>query len=329
MVAASYRALRSGGVMRILTPDLRALIDNVYHAREAKHIQWCADALNAGTPCEALNMHLRMNGDHRFVVDEEASSVHAPSHERRSPLHLRRRAAHESPATRRFPSASHVVESLEGKTAALPRPARLRTQSLPRGRKVDTMTIAVLFPYYDHPAIEERYASWQSELLLRADEVHRYDPHERARDAVDGIDAEHVLVITDPHLLPSPLLGPRLAAQLGGAFAVVPVSNEAEHPQQRIAAPAPYVTLREMQSTSDAIAHNANGIARVTWDASDPGAYLCRTSSLAGSKSLLRDAINGSEVAIASGIYIHRWSSMRGQPRLDLLDRIGTDAQSR
>ena len=190
------------------------------------------------------------------------------------------------------------------------------------------MTIAVLFPYYDHPAIEERYASWQSELLLRADEVHRYDPHERARDAVDGIDAEHVLVITDPHLLPSPLLGPRLAAQLGGAFAVVPVSNEAEHPQQRIAAPAPYVTLREMQSTSDAIAHNANGIARVTWDASDPGAYLCRTSSLAGSKSLLRDAINGSEVAIASGIYIHRWSSMRGQPRLDLLDRIGTDAQS-
>jgi predicted SAM-dependent methyltransferase len=70
-IAEAYRALRSGGVMRILTPDLRALIDNVYHAREAKHIQWCADALNAGTPCEALNMHLRMNGDHRFIYDEE------------------------------------------------------------------------------------------------------------------------------------------------------------------------------------------------------------------------------------------------------------------
>ena len=190
------------------------------------------------------------------------------------------------------------------------------------------MTIAVLFPFYDHPAIEERYASWQSELLLHADDVHRYDPHERARDAVDGINAEHVLVITDPHLLPSPLLAQRLAQILGDAFAVVPVSNEAEHPQQRIAAPMPYVTLREMQTTSDVVASSANGTARVTWDASDPGAYLTRTSALASSKAALRDVLRGADVAVAGGIYVHRWSSMRGQPRLDLLDRISPDAQS-
>jgi len=70
-IAEAYRVLRRGGVMRILTPDLRALIDNVYHAREPRHIQWCAEALNADGACEALNMHLRMNGDHRFIYDEE------------------------------------------------------------------------------------------------------------------------------------------------------------------------------------------------------------------------------------------------------------------
>jgi hypothetical protein len=30
------------------------------------------------------------------------------------------------------------------------------------------MSPAVLYPRFDHPAIEERYASWQSQMLLRA-----------------------------------------------------------------------------------------------------------------------------------------------------------------
>ena len=190
------------------------------------------------------------------------------------------------------------------------------------------MTIAVFFPFYDHPAIEERYASWQSELLLHAEELHRYEPHETARDAVNGIDAEYVLVITDPHLLPPPLFAQRLVKTLGNAFAAVPVSNETEHPLQRIAAPSPYVTLREMEATSDEIAGASNDVEHVSWDASDPAAYLCRTASLATIKAPLPGALNGREVAIARGIYIHRWSSMRGQPRLDLLDRISPDAKS-
>jgi SAM-dependent methyltransferase len=190
------------------------------------------------------------------------------------------------------------------------------------------MTIAVFFPFYDHPAIEERYASWQSELLLHAEELHRYDPREAARDAVNGIDAEYVLVITDPHLLPPPLFAQRLVNILGDAFAAVPVSNETEHPRQRIAAPSPYVTLREMETTSDEVARQSSEVERVTWDASDPATYLCRTSSLATIKAPLRSALNGHDVAIARGIYIHRWSSMRGQPRLDLLDRISPDAKS-
>jgi predicted SAM-dependent methyltransferase len=70
-IAEAHRVLRRGGVMRILTPDLRALVEHVYIAREPRHVQWCADALDAAGACESFNMHLRMNGDHRFIYDEE------------------------------------------------------------------------------------------------------------------------------------------------------------------------------------------------------------------------------------------------------------------
>ena len=53
--------------MRLLTPDLRALVERVYLQREPRHLAWCDAHLSAAGPCEALNMHLRMNGDHRFV----------------------------------------------------------------------------------------------------------------------------------------------------------------------------------------------------------------------------------------------------------------------
>jgi len=66
-----FRVLRPGGVLRVLTPDLRALIEKVYLRREPRHLRWCAAQLQTSDPCEALNMHLRMNGEHRFVYDEE------------------------------------------------------------------------------------------------------------------------------------------------------------------------------------------------------------------------------------------------------------------
>lgn len=66
-----FRVLRPGGVLRLLTPDLRALIEKVYLRRESRHLRWCAAQLRTSGPCEALNMHLRMNGEHRFVYDEE------------------------------------------------------------------------------------------------------------------------------------------------------------------------------------------------------------------------------------------------------------------
>ena len=51
-------------------------------------------------------------------------------------------------------------------------------------------SITVLFPRFDHPAIEERYASWQSQMLLRggALEVVFYDAEEPASLAVSEVD---------------------------------------------------------------------------------------------------------------------------------------------
>jgi predicted SAM-dependent methyltransferase len=70
-LAECHRVLRPRGVMRLLTPDLRALVERVYLQREPRHLAWCGAHLSASSPCEALNMHLRMNGEHRFVYDEE------------------------------------------------------------------------------------------------------------------------------------------------------------------------------------------------------------------------------------------------------------------
>lgn len=66
-----HRVLRTGGVMRLVTPDLQLLIRRIYIDRNEHHLRWCGAYLEAEGACEALNMHLRMNGEHRFVYDEE------------------------------------------------------------------------------------------------------------------------------------------------------------------------------------------------------------------------------------------------------------------
>jgi 2-polyprenyl-3-methyl-5-hydroxy-6-metoxy-1,4-benzoquinol methylase len=196
------------------------------------------------------------------------------------------------------------------------------------------MPIAVLYPRYDHPAIEERYASWQTQMLLKAGEdvarIAFYDRDEEARDVVGDVDEEHVLVITDPLLLPSKSLGARLrsALQSSDAFAALPVSNEAAHPRQRVAPPAPYLTLRELQAAIETVSQQAPSFERLTWNRSDPAAFVCRTASLDDVRVPLREALDSRDVAISRTDFVHRWSSLRGQARFDLLDRIGTSARS-
>lgn len=194
------------------------------------------------------------------------------------------------------------------------------------------MTIAVLIPRYDHAAIEERYASWQAQLLLRGPgaRLYFYDAGERADDVVHAVQEQLSLVVTDPLLLATSTLPERLAALLesSGASAVLPVTNETANEVQHCAPGAAYLTLREFQLMAAAWQQRPADPIRVTWDGSDPAAYLCKTELLDHSKKPLRSALEGLKVVVSPADYVHRWSTMRGQVRQDLLDRIGPAARS-
>lgn len=195
------------------------------------------------------------------------------------------------------------------------------------------MTVAVLFPRYDHPAIEERYASWQAQMLLRRSgaKLHFYDADEPASFAAAPLDEGHVVVVTDPLLVPPAQLPQRLVAALlaaAGAAAAVPVTNESTNPHQRTVPPAQYMTLRELELVTAAMQQPPPELERVKWDRSDPGIFACATSLLDAVDDATRHALDGREVVIARNEYVHRWSSLRGQIRHDLLARIGTDARS-
>jgi len=194
------------------------------------------------------------------------------------------------------------------------------------------MPIAVLYPRYEHSAIEERYASWQTQMLLRREgaRVIFYELNEAAADVAGDVEAQHVLVITDPLLLPSSALATRLrdALEASGAAAIVPVANASEHPKQLRNPPTPYLTLRELQEAVETLAAETPSVERVTWDRTDPGAFLCRTELLDTIEGPLRDVLVGRDVAISATDYVHRWSSLRGQTRHDLLDRISPEAKS-
>ncbi len=62
-----YRALKTGGVLRISTPSLRKIVAD-YTRRETPA---CEDSdLAAVTPCQVLNKYLHWWG-HEFIYDEE------------------------------------------------------------------------------------------------------------------------------------------------------------------------------------------------------------------------------------------------------------------
>jgi 2-polyprenyl-3-methyl-5-hydroxy-6-metoxy-1,4-benzoquinol methylase len=194
--------------------------------------------------------------------------------------------------------------------------------------------IAVLFPRFDHLAIEERYASWQSQMLLQREEgieFALYDAQEPASLAAGLIESDHVLVITDPLLVPPQRLAFRLRELLvhtPEVVAALPITNEAANPSQRRAPSSPYLTLRELQQVTAEMQSQSASSERVTWDKSDPAAFLCRTAFLDGLDDPLFRAIEGHEVVISANDYVHRWSSLRGQAREDLLARISPEART-
>lgn len=194
------------------------------------------------------------------------------------------------------------------------------------------VSIAVLLPRFEHGAIEERYASWQTRLLLQRGEDHGrvvvYDPNAPAAAALRDLTEEHVLVLTDPLLLPSPTIGAglRRAMEQAGAAAAVPTTNEAGEPRQRRTPPAPYLTLRELEDVFGRVASETASPSVIAWESHDPAAFLARRATLAALDVPLREALRGLDVAIAPNEYAHRWSSMRGQARHDLLSRIDPTA---
>lgn len=190
--------------------------------------------------------------------------------------------------------------------------------------------VAVLFPHFDHAAIEERYASWQARTRFRDGglDVVAYAPDDRACDVAGEVEATYAVVVTDPLVLPSPNLARRLVAALQGSVeAVVPVMNLPVHPAQQQTV-RPYVTLRELEAATAELEAREPDLQRITWDASDPFVFACRADMLDAMETPLRRALAGKSVAISRNDYVHRWASMRGQVRQDLLDRIATDAKS-
>lgn len=193
--------------------------------------------------------------------------------------------------------------------------------------------LTVLFPRFDHPAIEERYASWQSQMLLRAGGLPLafYDPEEPASYAVSEVEAEFVLVVTDPLLVPPAKLAMRLRDLLDatpGVRAALPVSNEAENEAQKRAPEVAYLTLRELQEMTARMQARGRDGDRVKWDGSDPAAYFCHVGLLDECDEIPRRALAGREVVVSANDYVHRWIPMRAEMRSDLLPYIPEDCRS-
>ncbi|MDQ3280548.1 MAG: class I SAM-dependent methyltransferase [Acidobacteriota bacterium] len=150
------------------------------------------------------------------------------------------------------------------------------------------MAIAILYPSVELTSIDERYASWKAQTLLRRgtgiSALLFYRPDERASDAAADIDDEYVLVITDPLIVPPPNLAQHLVAllQQSGAAAAVPKSSTSE-----------------------------------------PGAYACRTDMLDTIREPLAKAIAGREVVVSeTDVPGH------ARPAIDLLPFIPGDARN-
>jgi 2-polyprenyl-3-methyl-5-hydroxy-6-metoxy-1,4-benzoquinol methylase len=194
------------------------------------------------------------------------------------------------------------------------------------------MRLAILYPRFAHPAIEERYGSWQSQLFLRRTardaEWITYNPDDDVMTAAARTSADVCLVVTDPLLLVGPGIADTLASALTeGVAGAIPVTNEARRSDQLVAGIEPYLTIRQFEEAAEAVLKRDLPARAVTWDG-DPGLYLSSTAFLRTVSRKVVNALDGERVAIARTAYVHRWTRLRSQPRADLLPRIPTNATS-
>src|ERR1700682_2457774 len=194
------------------------------------------------------------------------------------------------------------------------------------------MRLALLYPHFVHPAIEDRYGSCQSQLCLRraGGEAQwiAYRPDEPIGAVASRADADFCLVVTDPLLL----VGTSIVACLSAAFttdiaAVIPMTNVEGNDAQHVRDLEPYLTIRQFQEVVEARAMSLTHPLTLVWNG-DPGLYLCSTALLRNVPNTAPEALNGQEVAISPKAYVHRWTRLRSQPRTDLLPFIPQSAGS-
>ncbi|MEO8217396.1 MAG: class I SAM-dependent methyltransferase [Acidobacteriota bacterium] len=197
------------------------------------------------------------------------------------------------------------------------------------------MQFTLFFPLPgESAAIEERYAYRQCQLLLSADgpaTVLYSTEQSRASMLAAATTTDFVLVVTDGLSVPAPGIIGKLAAALEAhphAVAAVPVTNESENPRQVRTPPSPYLTLRQFENVGASIGQETAMHVGLEWDRADPLLFLARTMHLRAQDLPLDEVLQGSPVVLVSNAYAHRYSSLRGQIRADLLERVSSRAGS-
>jgi 2-polyprenyl-3-methyl-5-hydroxy-6-metoxy-1,4-benzoquinol methylase len=196
------------------------------------------------------------------------------------------------------------------------------------------MSLTILFAAQHHPAIEERYGSWQNRLLVRRQAksaaVIEFENDTPASEALRGVTTERVLVVTDPLLVATPRVVELLAAALDAdpsASAAVPVTNESSVAEQRVPPPRLYLTLAQLEEAAEEVAKQT-AVTTLAWVDGDPGIFLARTAMIRASDSPLRKVLARQRVAIVSGAYVHRFPSHRGGLNEALLDYVAPGTKS-
>lgn len=194
--------------------------------------------------------------------------------------------------------------------------------------------ISVIFPKHTDVAIEERYAAWQSELILRrscrGSLWMNADLQSNASEISAHLTTEFTLIVTTPLILPPSRLLDYLEAALSGteAVAALPVLNVTTVPRQHEPPNQLYLTLRQLEEVAATYAAGDQDLRSIGWEDADPTVALVRTTHLKSFRGPLLGALKGQRVVITRKAYVHRFAEHRAQVRLDLLERIDPTAKS-
>jgi len=195
------------------------------------------------------------------------------------------------------------------------------------------MNLTLLVPRTSHSAIEERFGSWQSEILLKADHpeavLHHYEPSWTGEKILEDVETDWVLALTDPTALATNQIGASLLSLLvdESIDAAIPVTNESTNDHQRQAPLEPYLTLRQLELVAGAMKGRPGQPAMIEWDGSNPGLFAAPAEILDFPFTLDR-ILKGRRVAVVPHAFLHRYTSHRGQGRADLLERIPFEARA-